>query len=66
MSQIIIGDETVWFKFQTGSNPGTEIAVNVDAIGGSGAGGACVAGTTFAWLKVWEWAGANAGGSIVY
>lgn len=59
------GDETVWFKFQTGSNPGTEIAVNVDAISGSGTGGACVAGgTAFAWLKVWEWAGANPGGPL--
>ena len=49
------GDETVWLKFKTGSSPGTNINVDASAIGGSGSGGACIAGgTVFAWCKVYE------------
>ncbi len=44
------GDETVWFKFKTSGTVGSEIAVNVDAVNGSGEGAACPGGvgTTFA------------------
>ncbi|HNA40298.1 MAG TPA: hypothetical protein PKG70_12375 [Chitinophagales bacterium] len=49
-------DETVWLKYKTGPNPGTAIEVDVDAIGGSGSGGAfCISGgTVFAWTRVYE------------
>ena len=47
-------DETVWFKFTTGANPGTIINVDVSADGGTGQGGACVAGEIVAgWVKVY-------------
>jgi len=50
------GDETVWMKFTTGANPGTNINVDASAIGGSGSGGIlCIAGeTSFAWCRVYE------------
>ncbi|HMX61389.1 MAG TPA: hypothetical protein PKD39_12415, partial [Chitinophagales bacterium] len=46
----------VWLKYKTGPNPGTAIEVDVDAIGGSGSGGAfCISGgTVFAWTRVYE------------
>lgn len=50
------GDETVWMKFTTGANPGTNINVDASAIGGSGSGGVlCILGeTSFAWCRVYE------------
>ncbi|MCB0507621.1 MAG: T9SS type A sorting domain-containing protein [Bacteroidetes bacterium] len=50
------GDETVWMKFTTSADPGTEVTVDVDAIGGSGTGGTlCIAGgTVFGWTRVYE------------
>ena len=49
------GDETVWLKFKTGSTPGTNINVDVSAIGGSGSGGVCAFGEIVAgWCKVYE------------
>ncbi|MBK9329587.1 MAG: T9SS type A sorting domain-containing protein [Sphingobacteriales bacterium] len=49
------GDETIWLKFKTGPSPGTNINVDASGIGGSGSGGACIAGgTLFAWCKVYE------------
>jgi hypothetical protein len=48
-------DESVWFKFTTGPSPGTNINVDVSAIGGSGSGGACLFGEIVAgWCKVYE------------
>ncbi|MFN8294563.1 MAG: hypothetical protein U0T69_00095 [Chitinophagales bacterium] len=49
------GDETVWLKFKTGANPGTNINVDVSADGGTGSGGACAFGEIVAgWCKVYE------------
>ncbi|HUM51009.1 MAG TPA: T9SS type A sorting domain-containing protein [Chitinophagales bacterium] len=49
------GDESVWMKFKTGPNPGTNINVDASAIGGSGTGGVCLFGETVAaWCKVYE------------
>ncbi len=51
------GDETVWTKFTTGANPGTEITVNVSAINGSGSGGLLCTNlsiATLGWVRVYE------------
>ncbi|HRH58417.1 MAG TPA: hypothetical protein PLS10_12255, partial [Chitinophagales bacterium] len=48
-------DETIWLKFKTGANPGTNINVDVSADGGTGSGGACAFGEIVAgWCKVYE------------
>lgn len=61
-------DETVWLKYTTGPNPGTAITVDVDAIGGSGSGGAlCLGGNTvFGWTRVYEGPSSLAGCPFTY
>nr|MBP6661198.1 hypothetical protein [Chitinophagales bacterium] len=44
------GDETVWLKFKTSANPGTNINVDVNAFNGSGT--LCI--VTAGWCKVYE------------
>ncbi|MFN8294568.1 MAG: hypothetical protein U0T69_00120 [Chitinophagales bacterium] len=52
------GDETVWYKFTTNSTVPNRIDVDVDAIGGSGDGGACVLGEIVAgWVRIYEQTG---------
>jgi hypothetical protein len=46
------GDETVWFKLVTSSNPGTGIEIDVSASNGTG-GVDCFLGS-YAWLRVYE------------
>jgi hypothetical protein len=46
-------DETVWFKFVTASNPGTEIEVDVNAINDGVGGLDCIGGLSYAWTKAY-------------
>jgi large repetitive protein len=52
-------EETVWYRFATGINQGTQIQIDVDAIGGSGEGGGlCLGGEIVAgWVRVYEQTG---------
>lgn len=47
-------DETVWFKVTTGSNPGTEITVDVDAINDGSGGLDCIGGLSYGWVKAYK------------